>query len=216
MSNIELVKSFIEKNPKLSDEEVSLRLGISVKKVKKARTLLKPNDTKSKLFPTETRPDAVENPRASLEAKIRELDQAFEISRKEFMFDPNADNAQNMNSLLASIKATLKELDSFNDLTEIAERIINEVLANLTKQLMVSSYKTGKKIVEEYKEYLPKGLQYKIDEFPQEFRDLIGKESKNIYDNAIDNLELILRVNLGQYRNSERNEPIYKKVKEKK
>lgn len=214
MSNIDLVKSFVERNPKLTDEEVSIRLGVSVKKVKKARDLLKPkesSDTKSKMFDVESRPDAVTSPRASLEAKIRELDQSFEIARKEFMFDPNADNASNMNSLLASIKSTLKELDSFNDLTEIAEKIINEVLVILTKDLMVASYKTGKKIVEEYVEYLPKSIRYKVEEFPQEFRTLVGKESKNIYDKAIDNLELILKVNLGNFRNSEREEPIYSK-----
>ena len=131
------------------------------------------------------------------------------------MFDPNADNAQNMNSFLASIKTTLKELDSFNDLTEIAERIINEVLATLTKELMIASYKTGEKIVEEYREYFPKALKYKVDDFRQEFKDAIGKKTKNIYDNAIDNLENILKVNLGYFRNSERTEPIYKKDKKK-
>lgn len=216
MSNIDLVKSFIEKNNKLSDEEVSVRLGVSIKKVKKARDLLKPKeDTRSKLFSVDSRPDAVDNPKASLEAKIREIEQAFEIARKEFMFDPNADNAQNMNSFLASIKTTLKELDSFNDLTEIAERIINEVLATLTKELMIASYKTGEKIVEEYREYFPKALKYKVDDFRQEFKDAIGKKTKNIYDNAIDNLENILKVNLGYFRNSERTEPIYKKDKKK-
>lgn len=219
MSNIDLVKSFIEKNNKLTDEEVSVRLGVSIKKVKKARALLKPkeeNDTKSKLFSVESRPDVVTSPRASLEAKLREIEQSFEIARKEFMFDPNADNAQNMNSFLASIKTTLKELDSFNDLTEIAERIINEVLAKLTKDLMVASYKTGEKIVEEYREYFPKALKYKVDEFRQEFKDAIGKRTKDIYDNAIDNLEMILKVNLGYFRNSERNEPIHKKESKKK
>lgn len=219
MSNIDLVKSFIEKNNKLTDEEVSVRLGVSIKKVKKARALLKPkeeNDTKSKLFSVESRPDVVTSPRASLEAKLREIEQSFEIARKEFMFDPNADNAQNMNSFLASIKTTLKELDSFNDLTEIAERIINEVLAKLTKDLMVASYKTGEKIVEEYREYFPKALKYKVDEFRQEFKDAIGKRTKDIYDTAIDNLEMILKVNLGYFRNSERNEPIYKKESKKK
>ena len=219
MSNIDLVKSFIEKNNKLTDEEVSVRLGVSIKKVKKARALLKPkeeNDTKSKLFSVESRPDVVTSPRASLEAKLREIEQSFEIARKEFMFDPNADNAQNMNSFLLSIKTTLKELDSFNDLTEIAERIINEVLAKLTKDLMVASYKTGEKIVEEYREYFPKALKYKVDEFRQEFKDAIGKRTKDIYDTAIDNLEMILKVNLGYFRNSERNEPIYKKEPKKK
>lgn len=219
MSNIDLVKSFLERNPKLSDEEVSIRLGVSVKKVRKARNLLKPkkeSDTKLKMFAVEQRPDVVTNPRASLESKIREIEQAFEIARKEFMFDPNADNASNMNSFLLNIKSTLKELDSFNDLSEIAENIINQVLVVLTKDLMISAYKTGKKIVEEYKEYLPEGLHYKVDEFPKEFRTLVGKETKNIYDKAIDNLEMIMKVNLGSFRNSEREEPIYKKSKKKK
>ena len=218
MSNIDLVKSFLERNPKLSDEEVSLRLGVTTKKVRKARELLQPkeeSETKSKMFASDNRPDVVSSPRASLEQKIRELDQAFEIAKKEFQFDPNADNAGNMNSLLASIKSTLKELNTFTDLTELSQDIINNVLAKLTQDLMIASYKKGKEIAESYREYLPKGLRYKVDEFPNEFKTAIGKEAKSIYDKAIDALELVMGVNLGAFRNSEREEPIYTKKKKK-
>jgi hypothetical protein len=210
MSNIELVKKYIERNPKLSDEEVSMRLGVSVKRAKHARRLLVPVDkgTKSKLFPADDKIDVVESPRAVLENRIRELDQSFEISRKEFMIDPNADNASNMNTLLASVKSTLKELDSFNDLSIISERIINEVLVTLTKNLLLASYNEGKKIVEEYKEYFPKAFKYKADEFPKDFSNAIGKESKRIYDESIDSLEFIMKVNLGRFRNDAREDPL--------
>ena len=209
MSNIELVKNYMERNPKLSDEEVSMRLGVSVKRAKHARHLLIPSkDTKSKLFPNESKLDVVENPRTVLENRIRELDQSFEIARKEFMIDPNADNASNMNTLLVSVKSTLKELDTFNDLSIISEKIINEVLVTLTKSLLLASYNEGKKIVEEYKEYFPKAFKYKADEFPKDFSSAIGKESKKIYDTAIDSLESIMKVNLGKFRNDAREEPL--------
>ena len=80
---------------------------------------------------------------------------------------------------------------------------------------MIASYKKGKEIAESYREYLPKGLRYKVDEFPNEFKTAIGKEAKSIYDKSIDALELVMGVNLGAFRNSEREEPIYKKKKKK-
>lgn len=222
MSQQTLIATYVRNNPRLTDEDISVRLGVPVSRVREARsslggedtqggpadTLPVEGDTRSKMFPDKERPDMVTSPRRSLERKLRQLDTSFEVACKEFMLDPSSDNASNMNSFLNTIKATLKELDSFSDMSETAEAIINKVLVPLTKELMVAAYNSGKKIVEEYRELLPMSMKYRVDEFPKEFSVLVGKESKAVYDRAIDALELVTEVNLGKYRNSERTEAL--------
>jgi hypothetical protein len=207
-SNIELLKSYISRNPTLSDSDISIRLGVATKSVKKARESIcsdiQVNEVKNKVISNNTdNPDVVLNPAESLKIKLRQLDQAFDVSRKEFLLDPNSDNAYNMTQFLLTIKQTLKELDTFTDFTALSDRIVSEVLVELTKQIMTKSYECSYGMIKELSGFLPKSIKYKVDEFPTEFYTSIGKESKDIYNNALDKLQEILNIDLSKYRTKE-------------
>jgi len=210
-SNIELLKAYISKNPTLSDSDISIRLGVATKSVKKARESvcsdIQVSDVKSKVISnTSDSPDVVSNPAESLKIKLRQLDQAFDVSRKEFLLDPNSDNAYNMTQFLLTIKQTLKELDTFTDFTSISDRLVSEVLVELTKQIMTKSYECAFGMVKDLSGFLPKSIKYKVDEFPTEFYNAIGKDSKDVYNNALDKLQEILGIDLSKYRTKEKEE----------
>lgn len=215
MANLEIIKSYITRNPSLSNEDISIRLGISKKKIARARSeMVDPSDTvtnhnsSDKIIVGKNKLDVVDNPADSLKQKIRQLDQTFEISRKEFLIDPNADNAHNMSIMLNDIKNTLKELDSFTDLSSISDLIVQNILMTLTKNIMKFSYENVKKFTEDISQYLPKGMRYSAEDYSKSFIRDLGIETKGLYDNAIDELEKIVRVPLDKYRIKERAEPL--------
>ena len=208
-----LIKAFIERNPNLSDEEVSIKLGVSKKKVKKIREKISatklPETTSEKVLANiNDNPDVVNNPVDNLKRKLRQLDQSFEIARKEFLIDPNSDNAQNMNSFLLNIKETLKELDSFKDFTLIAKDIIDRVLVGITKGMMNIVNAQTDEFLKDVTQYIPSNVSYSINDYKKDFMSGVGKNFKDNYDNAIGELEHILNVDLSQYRTKERIEPL--------
>lgn len=214
----ELIKSFIKRNPNLSDEDISIKLGVSTKKVKKIRAKINevtlPTTTAEKVLSnTNDNPDVVENPVDNLKKKLRQLDQAFDISRKEFLIDPNYDNASNMNMMLSSIKETLKELDSFNDFTLIASDIVDRVLVYLTKNMMNIANSRVDSFLQDVSQYIPKNVTYSIQDYKKDFMIELGKQLKDNYDNALGELEHILNVDLGKFRTKERVEPLKLKKK---
>lgn len=214
----ELIKSFIERNPKLSDEEVSIKLGVSTKKVRKIREKLTatslPQTTADKVITNSVdNPDVVDNPVDNLKKKLRQLDQSFEIARKEFLIDPNSDNAGNMSLMLNNIKETLKELDSFNDFTLIAKDIVSKVLVYLTKNMMDIANLRVEEFLKDVGQYIPKNVSYSINDYKQSFMVELGKQFKDNYDNSIGELEHILNVDLSQFRTKERVEPLKLKKK---
>lgn len=214
----ELIKSFIKRNPHLSDEDISIKLGVSTKKVKKIRAKINdvalPTTTAEKVLSnTNDNPDVVDNPVDNLKKKLRQLDQAFDISRKEFLIDPNSDNAGNMNMMLASIKETLKELDSFNDFTLIAKDIVDRVLVYLTKNMMNIANSRVDSFLQDVSQYIPKNVTYSIQDYKKDFMIELGKQLKDNYDNALGELEHILNVDLGMFRTKERVEPLKLKRK---
>lgn len=214
----ELIKSFIKRNPHLSDEDISIKLGVSTKKVKKIRAKINdvalPTTTAEKVLSnTNDNPDVVDNPVDNLKKKLRQLDQAFDISRKEFLIDPNYDNANNMNMMLSSIKETLKELDSFNDFTLIAKDIVDRVLVYLTKNMMDIANSRVDSFLQDVSQYIPKNVTYSIQDYKKDFMIELGKQLKDNYDNALGELEHILNVDLGMFRTKERVEPLKLKRK---
>lgn len=214
----ELIKSFIERNPKLSDEEVSIKLGVSAKKVRKIREKITattlPQTTADKVITNSVdNPDVVDNPVDNLKKKLRQLDQSFEIARKEFLIDPNSDNAGNMSLMLNNIKETLKELDSFNDFTLIAKDIVSKVLVYLTKNMMDIANLRVEEFLKDVGQYIPKNVSYSINDYKQSFMVELGKQFKDNYDNSIGELEHILNVDLSQFRTKERVEPLKLKKK---
>lgn len=214
----ELIKSFIKRNPHLSDEDISIKLGVSTKKVKKIRAKINdvalPTTTAEKVLSnTNDNPDVVDNPVDNLKKKLRQLDQAFDISRKEFLIDPNYDNANNMNMMLSSIKETLKELDSFNDFTLIAKDIVDKVLVYLTKNMMNIANSRVDSFLQDVSQYIPKNVTYSIQDYKKDFMVELGKQLKDNYDNALGELEHILNVDLGMFRTKERVEPLKLKRK---
>lgn len=214
----ELIKSFIKRNPHLSDEDISIKLGVSTKKVKKIRAKINdvslPTTTAEKVLSnTNDNPDVVDNPVDNLKKKLRQLDQAFDISRKEFLIDPNYDNANNMNMMLSSIKETLKELDSFNDFTLIAKDIVDKVLVYLTKNMMNIANSRVDSFLQDVSQYIPKNVTYSIQDYKKDFMIELGKQLKDNYDNALGELEHILNVDLGMFRTKERVEPLKLKRK---
>lgn len=208
-----LIKSFLERNPQLSDEEVSIKLGVSKKKVKKIREKLEatklPTTTSEKVLAnTDDNPDVVDNPVENLKKKLRQLDQAFEISRKEFLIDPNSDNAGNISLMLNNIKETLKELDTFNDFTLIAKDIVDRVLVYLTKNMMNIANARADAFIKDVSQYIPDNISYSINDYKKSFMTELGKELKDNYDNSIDELQHILNVDLEKFRTRKRIEPL--------
>lgn len=204
--NLDIVKSYIKRNPSLSDEDISIRLGVSIKKVSKAKKEIEEpikNSSDKVLANTYKNPDVVDNPIDSLKNKLRQLDQTFEIARKEFLIDPSADNAMNMATMLREIKDTLKVMDSFTDLGAISDNIINNVMIVLVKNLMDSCYTQVTKFVDEFGEYLPKAIRAQVNEYPKSFMSSLGKDTKEIYDKSLHELENIVKVPLDKYYTKE-------------
>lgn len=208
-----LIKSFLERNPQLSDEEVSIKLGVSKKKVRKIREKLNatklPTTTSDKvLADANDNPDIVDNPVENLKKKLRQIDQAFEISRKEFLIDPNSDNANNISLMLNNIKDTLKELDTFNDFTLIAKDIVDRVLVYLTKTMMDIANARADAFIKDVSQYIPDNISYSIADYKKSFITELGKQLKDNYDNSIDELQHILNVDLEKFRTRKRIEPL--------
>lgn len=214
-----LIREFIKRNPNLSDEEVSIKLGVSKKKVKKIREKIEatklPTTTSEKVLgDASENPDVVDNPVENLKKKLRQLDQAFEISRKEFLIDPNSDNAGNISLMLSNIKETLKELDTFNDFTIIAKDIVDRVLVYLTKGMIEIANARADALIKDISQYIPDNVSYSIRDYKQSFMEELGKELRENYDNSIDALQNILKVDLEQFRTRKRVEPL--KIEKKK
>ena len=203
----------------MSDEEVSIKLGVSKKKVAKIRAKIEatkmPTTTSDKvLVNSSDNPDVVDNPVDNLKKKLHQLDQAFDISRKEFLIDPNSDNANNMALMLNNIKDTLKELDSFNDFTIIAKDIVDRVLVYLTRGMLDIANARADAFIKDVSQYIPSNVSYSVQDYKQSFMGELGKELKENYDNSIDALEHILNVDLEQFRTRKRVEPL--KIEKKK
>lgn len=214
----ELIRSFIERNPRLSDEDISIKLGVSVKKVKKIRQKISdvalPTTTSEKVITNSVdNPDVVDNPVENLKKKLRQLDQTFEVSRKEFLIDPNIDNASSMNLMMNNIKATLKELDSFKDFTVIGTDIVSRVLVYLTKNMMDIANIRAEEFMKDVAQYIPANVSFSIKDHKTNFMVELGKQLKENYDNALGELEHILNVDLGKFRTKERVEPLKLKKK---
>ena len=208
-----LIKSFLQRNPNLSDEEVSIKLGVSKKKVKKIREKLEatklPETTSERVITNSVdNPDVVENPVENLMKKLRQLDQAFEVSRKEFLIDPNIDNASSMNLMLNNIKATLKELDSFNDFSLLAKDIIDKVVVYLTKSMMDIANERANAFIQDVTQYIPDNVSYSVKDYLNSFMTELGKAFKDKYDDSIDSLQHILNVDLEKFRTRKRVEPL--------
>lgn len=209
----ELLRNFIERNPQLSDIDISIKLGVSKKKVEKARKKIQatqlPQTTSDKVLANNIdNPDVVDNPVDNLKKKLRQLDQAFEISRKEFLIDPNSDNAGNISLMLNNIKETLKELDTFNDFTIIAKDIVDRVLVYVTKGMINIANARADAFIKDVCQYIPENVSYSIKEYKNDFMNELAKEFRENYDNSVDELERILKVDLSKFRTRQRVEPI--------